>query len=89
MTDTKMETMFIQHFGNEEARTLDYYVQKMNGYQAAKKAFGMSKDDIINEVKKSNLRGRGGAGFPTGIKWGFIPKESPKAKYLVCNANES
>jgi NADH-quinone oxidoreductase subunit F len=89
MTDTKMETMFIQHFGNEEARTLDYYLQKMNGYQAAKKAFGMSKDDIINEVKKSNLRGRGGAGFPTGIKWGFIPKESPKAKYLVCNADES
>ncbi|CAM6054715.1 unnamed protein product [Sphagnum tenellum] len=49
----------------------------------------MKSDDIIAEVKKSNLRGRGGAGFPTGMKWGFIPKESKKPKYLVCNADES
>lgn len=82
------EKLYLQHF-NDEARSLDYYLQKMGGYKALKKAFSMSQDDIINEVKKSNLRGRGGAGFPTGMKWGFIPKQSPKPKYLVCNADES
>ncbi len=81
-------TLYIQHF-NEESRPLDYYLSKMNGYVAAKKALSMQQDDIINEVKKSNLRGRGGAGFPTGMKWGFIPKQSTKPKYLVCNADES
>ncbi|MBS1963334.1 MAG: NADH-quinone oxidoreductase subunit NuoF [Bdellovibrionales bacterium] len=80
--------MYVQHF-NEEARPLAYYLAKMNGYEAAKKAFGMTKDAIIDEVKKASLRGRGGAGFPCGMKWGFIPKESPKPKYLVCNADES
>ena len=83
------ETMFAQYFGNEEARPLAFYLQKMAGYTASKKAFGMTQDDIIAEMKKSNLRGRGGAGFPTGMKWGFIPKTSPKPKYLVCNADES
>lgn len=83
------ETLFIQHFGNEEARSLNYYLAKMQGYTAAKKCFGMSQDDIIGEMKKSNMRGRGGAGFPTGMKWGFIPKQSTKPKYLVCNADES
>src|SRR6478736_8920943 len=82
------ETLFIQHF-NEEARPLDYYIKNMAGYTATKKALAMAPDDIINEVKKSNLRGRGGAGFPTGTKWGFIPKQSAKPKYLVCNADES
>jgi NADH-quinone oxidoreductase subunit F len=82
------ETIFIQHH-HEEARPLEYYLSKMGGYSAAKKAFSMSTDAIIDEVKKSNLRGRGGAGFPTGVKWGFIPKQSPKPKYLVCNADES
>lgn len=87
--EMEYETMFIQHFGNEEARTLDYYKSQMSGYAAAKKAFGMQADQIIDEVKKSNLRGRGGAGFPTGVKWGFIPKQSQKPKYVVCNADES
>ena len=66
------ETLFIQHFGNEEARSLDYFQNQMNGYSRLKKAFGMKPDQIIDEVKASNMRGRGGAGFPTGIKWGFI-----------------
>src|SRR3954468_12069233 len=86
--ETETETLFIQHF-NDEARSLEYYVKKMQGYTAAKKALAMSPDDVINEVKKSNLRGRGGAGFPTGVKWGFIPKQSAKPKYVVCNADES
>ncbi|MCC7442212.1 MAG: NADH-quinone oxidoreductase subunit NuoF [Bdellovibrionales bacterium] len=83
------ETLYIQHFGNEEARSLDYYLKQMQGYTALKKAFGMKAEQIIDEVKASNLRGRGGAGFPTGTKWGFIPKASQKPKYLVCNADES
>jgi len=87
-THEAQETIYIQHF-NEESRPLAYYLAKMQGYQAAKKALGMPQDDLINEVKKSNLRGRGGAGFPTGTKWGFIPKQSTKPKYLVCNADES
>ena len=88
-SSSQHETLFIQHFGNEEARSLEYYLKQMKGYQSAKKALAMSQDDVIGEVKKSNLRGRGGAGFPTGVKWGFIPKQSPKEKYLVCNADES
>ena len=87
--DTEHETLFIQHFGNEEARSLNYYSKQMNGYQSLKKAFGMKPDAIIEEMKVSNMRGRGGAGFPTGVKWGFIPKQSNKPKYLVCNADES
>ncbi len=82
------ETLYIQHF-RDEARPLNYYLQSMSGYQAAAKALQMSKDAIIDEVKKSNLRGRGGAGFPTGVKWSFIPKEPKKPVYLVCNADES
>lgn len=85
---THFETLFVQHF-HDEARSYEYYLSKMNGYKALEKALALSQDDIINEVKKSNLRGRGGAGFPTGMKWGFIPKQSQKPKYLVCNADES
>jgi len=58
------------------------------GYNALKKAFTMKPEDIIEEVKKSNLRGRGGAGFPTGLKWSFIPKTNSQ-KYIVCNSDES
>lgn len=85
---SQTETIFIQHH-SDGARSLEYYLSKMQGYAAAKKAFSMSQDAIIEEMKKSNLRGRGGAGFPTGVKWGFIPKQSAKPKYLVCNADES
>jgi hypothetical protein len=49
----------------------------------------MQPDAIINEVKASNLRGRGGAGFPTGMKWSFVPKQSAKPKYVLCNGDES
>ena len=59
------------------------------GYSALKKALGMTPDAVIDEVKKSNLRGRGGACFPTGLKWTFMPKNSEKAKYLAVNADES
>ncbi len=84
------ETLYIQHFRKkDEARPLSYYLEQMQGYTALGKALKMAPDAVIDEVKKSNLRGRGGAGFPTGMKWGFIPKQSPKPKYVVCNADES
>ncbi len=60
------------------------------GYTAWRKVLGgMSTQQVIDEVKNSGLRGRGGAGFPTGMKWGFVPKNSPKPTYLCCNADES
>lgn len=88
MASETQSTLYIQHF-HEECRPLSYYLEKMQGYQALKKALSMQADLIINEMKASNLRGRGGAGFPTGVKWGFIPKTSAKPKYVVCNADES
>jgi NADH-quinone oxidoreductase subunit F len=72
----------------EDGHTLDVY-QQHGGYKSLKKAMGMSSDEIIDEVKASALRGRGGAGFPTGMKWSFVPRDSPKPKYIVCNADES
>ena len=59
------------------------------GYQAFRKALDMTPEQIIEEVKTSNLRGRGGAGFPAGLKWSFVPRNSPKPKYVICNADES
>jgi NADH-quinone oxidoreductase subunit F len=68
--------------------SIDCYV-KNGGYEQLKKAMGMERQAIIDEVKKSGLRGRGGAGFPTGVKWGFIPPTNTKPVYLICNADES
>ncbi len=70
------------------AANLDRYLE-LDGYKAVQKALAMQSADIIEEVKKSNLRGRGGAGFPTGLKWSFVPKESAKPKYVLCNGDES
>lgn len=72
----------------QNCQTLKNYLSA-GGYEAAKKALAMTPDEIINETIKSNLRGLGGAGFPAGRKWSFIPKQSPKPKYLVINADES
>src|SRR3989442_15815081 len=73
----------------ENSRKLEVY-RRNGGYEAIKKVFdAMSPDDVINEVKKSALRGRGGAGFSTGMKWRFVPKDLPKPKYVVWNADES
>jgi NADH-quinone oxidoreductase subunit F len=68
--------------------TLASYEER-GGYDALKKALTMPPDDIITAVKDSGLRGRGGAGFPTGLKWSFIPQDNPNPKYLVVNADES
>ncbi len=62
---------------------------KDGGYKDLKKALKMKPEEIVEEVKKSGLRGRGGAGFPCGVKWGFIKRGGPKPTYLICNADES
>ena len=62
--------------------------ERLEGYQALRKALTMHPDEIVKVVKDSALRGRGGAGFPTGMKWGFIPQNDPKPHYLVVNADE-
>jgi NADH-quinone oxidoreductase subunit F len=79
-----------RRWGIPNSRTLDVY-RRNDGYLALEKALKeMTPDQIIDEVKKSNLRGRGGAGFPTGMKWSFVPKETGgKPKYILCNADES
>ena len=77
-----------EHFGDPEARTLDG-ARARGRYDGLKKALGMSPDEVIDVVKQSGLRGRGGAGFPTGLKWSFMPKDTGKPHYLCCNADES
>jgi NADH-quinone oxidoreductase subunit F len=78
-----------KRWGIEGSTKIDVFLQN-GGYQALEKALKqMTPETIIDEVKKSNLRGRGGAGFPTGMKWSFVPKDSPKARYVICNADES
>ncbi|XVX21050.1 NADH-quinone oxidoreductase subunit NuoF [Actinomycetota bacterium] len=68
--------------------TLETY-ERAGGYAALKKALGMSKEDLVQMTKDSGLRGRGGAGFPTGMKWGFLPPPDGGPRYLVVNADES
>jgi len=83
-----MEKVLFKYIDFPEQYKIDVYIRN-GGYQALAKALKEYKsDEVIEIVKKSGLRGRGGAGFPTGIKWGSVPKDSPKPKYLVCNADE-
>ena len=74
-------------FGKGAAK-IDTYIE-LGGYAAARKALEQGPDWIINEMKASGLRGRGGAGFPTGLKWSFVPKVSAKPKYVLVNGDES
>src|SRR5437667_2682231 len=76
-----------RRFG-QGATNLDRYLE-LDGYKAVQKALSMQPDDIVDVVKSSGLRGRGGAGFNTGLKWSFVPKQSPKPKYVLCNGDES
>ena len=76
-----------RRFG-QGATDIDRYLE-LDGYKAVQKALAMEPDAIINEVKNSGLRGRGGAGFSTGMKWSFVPKQSAKPKYVLCNGDES
>jgi len=77
-----------RNFGNEKARDLDWY-QQDGGFQAARKAlFEMKPGEVTQEILASNLRGLGGAGFPTGRKWQFVP-DTDQPKYLAVNADEA
>jgi NADH-quinone oxidoreductase subunit F len=83
-----MEPLLTPYIKEPQSYSLDFYVKK-GGYQSLKKSLGMTPDAVIEQVKASGLRGRGGAGFPTGMKWQFVDKKSPKPKYICCNADES
>ncbi|WP_018875889.1 MULTISPECIES: NADH-quinone oxidoreductase subunit NuoF [unclassified Thioalkalivibrio] len=74
----------------DDPASLETY-KSVGGYQALEKVYKgkMAPEDVIEEVKTSNLRGRGGAGFPTGLKWSFMPRNTPGQKYIVCNSDES
>ncbi|MFQ5817565.1 MAG: NADH-quinone oxidoreductase subunit NuoF [Terriglobia bacterium] len=77
------------HFTPDPAPGLDHY-RRHDGYMALAKALkAMTPEQVIEEVKASNLRGRGGAGFPTGMKWGFVPRDTNKPNYVIANADES
>ncbi|MBM3758852.1 MAG: NADH-quinone oxidoreductase subunit NuoF [Acidobacteria bacterium] len=77
-----------KRFGLPNSASIDTYLAH-EGYVAFMKAAEMTPEAIIEELKVSSLRGRGGAGFPTGLKWSFIPRDNPKPKYVVVNADES
>ena len=82
------KTTYLTHsYDTPDGHTLAAY-ERQGGYQSAKKALGMPRDAVIDEVKKAHIRGRGGAGFDCGTKWSFMPKESKKPHYLVVNADE-
>jgi NADH-quinone oxidoreductase subunit F len=84
-----MEKLLLRNIDVPDSHMLAIY-QSRGGYAAWRKVVqSMKPAQLIEEVKASGLRGRGGAGFPTGMKWSFVPRESPKPKYLVCNADES
>src|SRR6185312_16663573 len=81
--------LLLEHINVAGINTLDVYRQK-GGYRSVEKALKtMTPDEIVEEVKKSGLRGRGGAGFPTGMKWSFLAKPEGVPRHLVCNADES
>ncbi len=84
----KETVVLSQYFGDAAARTYAGWTER-GGYEGLRKALGMSPEAVIEEVKASGLRGRGGAGFPTGLKWSFMPKGDGKPHYLCCNADES
>ncbi|MGH7829232.1 MAG: NADH-quinone oxidoreductase subunit NuoF, partial [Candidatus Binatia bacterium] len=84
-----MEKILLRNVDLPDSHTLTVY-ESHGGYRALKKILReMSPEQLIADVKASGLRGRGGAGFPTGMKWSFVPKDSSKPKYVVCNADES
>lgn len=89
LKDNRGMKLLLEHIDKPGIQSIDGYI-KNGGYRSVEKALKqLSPDQLVEEVKTSGLRGRGGAGFPTGMKWSFLDKKSDKPKYLVCNADES
>ncbi len=87
--DPRYEVSMYRYVGVDGAHTLDFY-RSHGGYDAARKALTtMTPEQVVDEVKASGLRGRGGAGFPTGVKWSFMPPPDGRPRYVLCNADES
>src|ERR1044071_5952481 len=83
------QKILLEHANVPGIKTYEVYRQH-GGYRSVEKALkGMTPDEVVEEVKTSGLRGRGGAGFPTGMKWSFIDKKSGKPIYFLCNATEA
>jgi NADH-quinone oxidoreductase subunit F len=81
--------VLFEHIDDPQLHTIDHAIE-LGAYRAWEKVVkGMKREELIQTVKDSGLRGRGGAGFPTGLKWSFVPAASPKPRYLCCNADES
>jgi len=87
VTDT-LTPVLTDMFDQDRSWTIDAY-RRAGGYRGMRAAFAMTPDEVVEVVKNSGLRGRGGAGFPTGVKWGFLPPPGDKPRYLVVNADES
>ncbi len=83
-----MEKILTRNVHKENSRSIEVY-ESSGGYEGLRKALAMSPEAVTDEVKKSGLRGRGGAGFPTGLKWSFMPKKKTQPHYLLLNADES
>jgi NADH-quinone oxidoreductase subunit F len=83
-----MEPVLTRYVREPNSHTLDFFL-KHQGYDGLRKALAMEPNAVIEMVKASGLRGRGGAGFPTGLKWQFVLKDTPLPKYICCNADES
>jgi len=81
------ERIVLKNCGKIDPEQIDSYLER-DGYQAIQKAFKMSRDKILEEVTDSGLKGRGGGGFLTGMKWGFGKKAESNTKYIICNADE-
>ncbi len=90
MTDLLLNEVCFKTLQFEQPWTLENYI-RTGGYESWQKILKdrISPEDVIEEVKASGLRGRGGAGFPTGVKWGFMPRGKGTQNYLVCNSDES
>lgn len=83
-----MEPILLRAQEEDNPRSITTYL-RLGGYSAIAKALVMNPEDVIAEVKTGGVRGRGGAGFPAGVKWGFVPRDTTKPKYMICNADES
>jgi NADH-quinone oxidoreductase subunit F len=82
------QTQYLTHsYGKPDSWKLANY-EAAGGYRGVRKALGMSREQVVEEMKKAHIRGRGGAGFDCGTKWSFMPKEVKKPHYLVINADE-